>query len=188
MLSGTTTRPARSAPTLATTTGTQSLYRPFISVSGSTVRVVETRYAFPTGDFTQDIEWTSTNGGSSFDAGHEIGTLDYINEGVFDTDGTFTGVTNANSSVVPGTATGGATLGRGLNASGAQKTVNLLPGDTSLLAERLKELTRGKSITREAIAQFIATLEIPAAERERLLALTPGRYTGHAAALAKKIP
>jgi adenylosuccinate lyase len=53
--------------------------------------------------------------------------------------------------------------------------------------ERLKELTRGKSITREAIAQFIATLEIPAAERERLLALTPGRYTGHAAALAKRI-
>jgi adenylosuccinate lyase len=53
--------------------------------------------------------------------------------------------------------------------------------------ERLKELTRGKSITREAIAQFIATLEIPAAERERLLALTPGRYIGHAATLAKRI-
>ena len=53
--------------------------------------------------------------------------------------------------------------------------------------ERLKELTRGKVITREAIAAFIATLEIPAAERERLLAMTPGSYTGHAAALAKRI-
>ena len=53
--------------------------------------------------------------------------------------------------------------------------------------ERLKELTRGKTITREAIAAFIATLEIPPAERERLLALTPGGYTGHAAALAARI-
>jgi hypothetical protein len=32
------------------------------------------------------------------------------------------------------------TLGRPLNASGAQKTANLLPGDTSLLAERLNQL------------------------------------------------
>jgi adenylosuccinate lyase len=53
--------------------------------------------------------------------------------------------------------------------------------------ERLKELTRGKAITREAIAQFIQTLEIPVAERERLLEMTPGTYTGHAAALAKRI-
>ncbi len=53
--------------------------------------------------------------------------------------------------------------------------------------ERLKELTRGKVITREAIAAFIHTLEISPAERERLLAMTPGSYTGHAAALAKRI-
>jgi adenylosuccinate lyase len=53
--------------------------------------------------------------------------------------------------------------------------------------ERLKELTRGKAITREAIAEFIQTLEIPPAERERLLQMTPGSYTGHAAALAKRI-
>ncbi|HEY8706902.1 MAG TPA: adenylosuccinate lyase [Burkholderiaceae bacterium] len=53
--------------------------------------------------------------------------------------------------------------------------------------ERLKELTRGKTITREAIAAFIQTLEIPPAERERLLAMTPGSYTGQAAALAKRI-
>jgi adenylosuccinate lyase len=53
--------------------------------------------------------------------------------------------------------------------------------------ERLKELTRGKAITREAIAEFIQTLEIPPAERERLLQMTPGSYTGHAATLAKRI-
>ncbi|MEW6706262.1 MAG: adenylosuccinate lyase [Pseudomonadota bacterium] len=53
--------------------------------------------------------------------------------------------------------------------------------------ERLKELTRGKAITREAIAAFIDTLELPAAERARLKAMTPGSYTGRAAALAKRI-
>jgi len=54
--------------------------------------------------------------------------------------------------------------------------------------ERLKELTRGKAITREAIAAFIDTLtELPEAERARLKALTPGSYTGAAAALAKRL-
>ena len=53
--------------------------------------------------------------------------------------------------------------------------------------ERLKELTRGKTITREAIQAFIATLEIPAAERDRLMAMTPGSYTGKAAELARRV-
>jgi adenylosuccinate lyase len=54
--------------------------------------------------------------------------------------------------------------------------------------ERLKELTRGKAITREALAAFIDTLaEVPAPERERLKALTPGAYTGLAAVLAARI-
>ncbi len=53
--------------------------------------------------------------------------------------------------------------------------------------ERLKELTRGKGITREAMQQFVATLEIPEAEKARLLALTPGGYTGLAETLAKQI-
>ncbi len=54
--------------------------------------------------------------------------------------------------------------------------------------ERLKELTRGKAITREAIAAFIDTLtDLPEAERARLKALTPGSYTGAAAALAKRL-
>ncbi len=53
--------------------------------------------------------------------------------------------------------------------------------------ERLKELTRGKAITRAAIGAFIDTLvEVPASERERLKALTPASYTGLAAALAMR--
>ncbi len=52
---------------------------------------------------------------------------------------------------------------------------------------RLKELTRGKAITREAIQAFIETLEIPAEERERLMAMTPGSYTGKAAELAARV-
>ncbi|HEX6703292.1 MAG TPA: adenylosuccinate lyase [Albitalea sp.] len=53
--------------------------------------------------------------------------------------------------------------------------------------ERLKELTRGKGITREAIQQFIATLEIPEAEKQRLLKLTPANYIGKAGELAERI-
>ncbi len=53
--------------------------------------------------------------------------------------------------------------------------------------ERLKALTRGKTITREAIREFIDTLEIPPEERQRLHALTPASYTGAAAALAKRL-
>jgi adenylosuccinate lyase len=53
--------------------------------------------------------------------------------------------------------------------------------------ERLKALTRGRMITREAIHAFIETLEIPAAERARLLALTPATYTGLAAKLARQL-
>lgn len=53
--------------------------------------------------------------------------------------------------------------------------------------ERLKELTRGKTITREAIQAFIETLEIPEAEKARLLAMTPGSYVGLAAELARRV-
>ena len=53
--------------------------------------------------------------------------------------------------------------------------------------ERLKELTRGKGITAEALAAFVDTLELPEAEKQRLRAMTPGAYTGMAEALAKKI-
>jgi adenylosuccinate lyase len=53
--------------------------------------------------------------------------------------------------------------------------------------ERLKELTRGKGITREAIQGFIATLEIPEVEKQRLMAMTPGSYVGLAAELARRV-
>jgi adenylosuccinate lyase len=53
--------------------------------------------------------------------------------------------------------------------------------------ERLKALTRGREITREAILAFIDTLaELPPPERERLKTLTPASYTGAAAALARR--
>jgi len=51
--------------------------------------------------------------------------------------------------------------------------------------ERLKELSRGREVDPERLRAFIAGLEIPRAERERLLALTPAGYTGLAARLAR---
>jgi adenylosuccinate lyase len=51
--------------------------------------------------------------------------------------------------------------------------------------ERLKELTRGKTITQEAITAFIHTLEISEDERARLLEMTPANYIGKAVELAK---
>jgi adenylosuccinate lyase len=53
--------------------------------------------------------------------------------------------------------------------------------------ERLKELTRGKAITRESIRAFIEGLELPEAEKERLRQMTPASYTGNAAALARRV-
>jgi adenylosuccinate lyase len=52
--------------------------------------------------------------------------------------------------------------------------------------ERLKELTRGKAITREQLHRFIAALPIPEPERQALLALTPATYLGKAAELARR--
>jgi adenylosuccinate lyase len=51
--------------------------------------------------------------------------------------------------------------------------------------EKLKALTRGQAVTRELIQDFIATLDIPPAEKTRLLELTPESYVGLAAELAK---
>ncbi|MFA5170062.1 MAG: adenylosuccinate lyase [Sulfuriferula sp.] len=54
--------------------------------------------------------------------------------------------------------------------------------------EQLKELTRGKSgINRESLHQFISGLAIPDADKQRLLAMTPGSYTGKATELALRI-
>jgi adenylosuccinate lyase len=51
--------------------------------------------------------------------------------------------------------------------------------------EKLKALTRGQAVTRELIHGFIETLDIPASEKTRLLALTPESYLGLAADLAR---
>jgi len=53
--------------------------------------------------------------------------------------------------------------------------------------EQLKELTRGKRLDAKAMRAFISGLAIPAADKERLLAMTPASYIGRAAELAKKI-
>jgi adenylosuccinate lyase len=52
--------------------------------------------------------------------------------------------------------------------------------------EQLKDLTRGRSITRDGLHAFIRTLAIPEPEKQRLLALTPATYTGMAARLARR--
>jgi adenylosuccinate lyase len=53
--------------------------------------------------------------------------------------------------------------------------------------EQLKELTRGKGITREALQTFVSGLAIPQDAKDRLLAMTPGSYIGKAVELAKRI-
>jgi adenylosuccinate lyase len=53
--------------------------------------------------------------------------------------------------------------------------------------EQLKKFTRGAAMTRELMQGFIAGLDIPESEKQRLLAMTPGSYTGMAAELAKRV-
>ena len=53
--------------------------------------------------------------------------------------------------------------------------------------EKLKALTRGRPVTREILQEFIATLAIPAEERQRLLSLKPETYLGLAEQLAREI-
>jgi len=53
--------------------------------------------------------------------------------------------------------------------------------------EQLKELTRGKGISKEGLREFILTLAIPQEAKDSLLALTPSNYIGIAAKLASEI-
>ena len=53
--------------------------------------------------------------------------------------------------------------------------------------EKMKAISRGRRIEREQLAAFIKALPIPPEARKRLLALTPARYIGLAAELAKRI-
>jgi adenylosuccinate lyase len=52
--------------------------------------------------------------------------------------------------------------------------------------DRLKTFTRGRPIDRVAMHEFIDSLELPAAEKQRLLRLEPATYVGLAPLLAKR--
>jgi adenylosuccinate lyase len=52
--------------------------------------------------------------------------------------------------------------------------------------EQLKEVTRGKTVTAEALHGLIRSLDIPQGEKDRLLALTPASCIGKAAELARR--
>jgi adenylosuccinate lyase len=53
--------------------------------------------------------------------------------------------------------------------------------------EKLKALTRGRAVDKEILREFVATLDIPQAEKQRLLDLTPESYIGLAAEQAGDI-
>ena len=51
--------------------------------------------------------------------------------------------------------------------------------------ERLKEPTRGRRVTAETMREFVSALPLPAADKARLMKLTPAAYVGIAAKLAR---
>jgi adenylosuccinate lyase len=53
--------------------------------------------------------------------------------------------------------------------------------------EQLKELTRGKGISREALQTFVQGLAIPDDAKQLLLDMTPASYIGKAVELANRI-
>jgi adenylosuccinate lyase len=53
--------------------------------------------------------------------------------------------------------------------------------------EKLKEVTRGKTVAAADLHALIRSLEIPQAEKDRLLAMTPASYVGKAAELARRV-
>ena len=53
--------------------------------------------------------------------------------------------------------------------------------------EKLKEVTRGKTVTADALHDLIRSLEIPQAEKDRLLGMTPASYVGKATELARRV-
>jgi adenylosuccinate lyase len=53
--------------------------------------------------------------------------------------------------------------------------------------DKLKAISRGKRLEPQALAEFVKALPIPADAKKRLLALTPAKYTGLAADLAKRV-
>ncbi len=53
--------------------------------------------------------------------------------------------------------------------------------------EQLKELTRGKGISKDALREFIVTLAVPQEAKDLLLQMTPANYIGIAAQLAAQV-
>lgn len=53
--------------------------------------------------------------------------------------------------------------------------------------EKLKELTRGKTITKDTLAEFVDSLDMPEAAKEELKQLSPQTYIGNAVDQAKAI-
>ncbi len=53
--------------------------------------------------------------------------------------------------------------------------------------EQLKALTRGRTISKESLREFIGSLDIPIEDKRRLAKLTPRTYLGKAAELAKRV-
>src|ERR1700722_5621071 len=53
--------------------------------------------------------------------------------------------------------------------------------------DRLKSFTRGRAIDKDAMREFIASLDLPPAEKDRLLGLEPKDYEGLAPTLAQRI-
>jgi adenylosuccinate lyase len=53
--------------------------------------------------------------------------------------------------------------------------------------EQLKALTRGQGISADSMRAFVASLNLPEPDKQRLLAMTPGSYIGLAADLARDI-
>jgi adenylosuccinate lyase len=53
--------------------------------------------------------------------------------------------------------------------------------------EQLKELTRGKEITKETLQAFVKGLQIPSEAKEYLLSLTPSNYIGKAVELTLRL-
>ena len=101
--------------------------------------------------------------------------------GAFDNgDGTFTLLMNHEL----GTTAGGARTHAPFTTSEVCTRFGL---STRVVDEKLKALTRGKRITAPEVVEFVRSLDIPEAEKARLVLLTPATYVGNAAEQARRI-
>ncbi len=73
-----------------------TLSRPFVTVDGATVRVVSYRYGLTAARFDEIWQFTSADGGATFDAGHPVGIAPF-DEAVRGPGDTLTVTTNAES-------------------------------------------------------------------------------------------